>query len=310
MAAATPRHATDAAGVAFQHAPAAARLHLPQPHGSVIGRGERALAVGTPRNALDAAGVAERDDVHNESFACQSLLIGGSPRQWAAGVQELGVFLLAKCRPPVQVQELRQRAPDRRVVEPQRDEPALLVQRVAKPERASLQLCPVRPERLRRHAEHQHARVLQALLDPGRDAVAGLDLPLIEPHVQPVGPQPLRQWSHHRLVSTAVAQEDIEAEVPIHALHLHRRRGTASLSGCCGPLACCTLGSLFGGVSSTRVRPGSASSGWQTARYGRTSRVADTVTGPSRPESTNASVWRHSRHEVKVVRPVGLAPSP
>ena len=103
------------------------------------------------------------------------------------------------------------------VVEPQGKEAALLVQRVAKAEHAGLQLRPVRAERLRRHAEHQHARVLQSFLDLRRNAVAGLENPFIEPHFHPVLPQPLRQRTHHRLVLRAVAQEDVELEFVRHA---------------------------------------------------------------------------------------------
>ena len=72
------------------------------------------------------------------------------------------------------------------------------------------------PNALRRHAEHEHARVLQPFLDLRRDAVAGLELPFIEPHAQPVLPQPLRDGAHDRLVLRAVAQEDVVCEIVSH----------------------------------------------------------------------------------------------
>ena len=85
----------------------------------------------------------------------------------------------------------------------------LQIRMVAKAKRAGLQLRPVRAERMRRHAEHQHARALQPFLDPGRNAVAGLEHLFIEPHLHPVRPQPLRQRAHHRLVLRAVTEEDV-----------------------------------------------------------------------------------------------------
>ena len=54
----TPRHAPDTFGMAFEHPQAAARLHLPQPHSSVIGPGECAPAIRTPRHASNPVGVA------------------------------------------------------------------------------------------------------------------------------------------------------------------------------------------------------------------------------------------------------------
>ena len=56
---------------------------------------------------------------------------------------------------------------------------------------------------------HERARLLQPFLDLRRDAVAGLEPPFVEPHLQPVLAQPLRQWAHHRLVLRAVAEENV-----------------------------------------------------------------------------------------------------
>ena len=38
--------------------------------------------------------------------------------------------------------------------------------------------------RVRRHAEHEHAGALRAFLDLLRNAVAGLDLPFVEPDAE------------------------------------------------------------------------------------------------------------------------------
>jgi len=67
-------------------------------------------------------------------------------RRRPASFEKLRILLLAVVREPVDVQELCQGALDGGIVEPQGNEAALLVQRVAKPEGAGLQLRPVRPE--------------------------------------------------------------------------------------------------------------------------------------------------------------------
>src|SRR5260370_31273009 len=50
-----PRHAPDRISMAFEHAQAAPRLHLPQTHSSVIGGRERAELIGAPRHVPDPA---------------------------------------------------------------------------------------------------------------------------------------------------------------------------------------------------------------------------------------------------------------
>jgi len=140
-----------------------------------------------------------------------------SHRQQTAGFAQLRILLLALLRPPVDVTELPQRAFDGGRVEPQRNEAALLAQRIAKPERVALQLRPVGAKRLRRHAEHHHAGVLQPFLDLRRDAVAGADLPVIELDAQPVRPQRFGDGAHDCFVLRAVAQEDIVFEIIAHA---------------------------------------------------------------------------------------------
>jgi hypothetical protein len=168
--------------MAFECAQAVSRLHVPQPHDIVTGTGEDALSIQTERN-----GTEERRVVELESFFCNLPTHGLCCRRWRlrwrpAGFEELRILLLTVLRKPVDVQELRQGAFDGGFVEPQGNEAALLVQRVAKAVRIALQLRPVGTERLRRHAEHEHAGVLQPIIDLLRNAVAGLELPLIEPH--------------------------------------------------------------------------------------------------------------------------------
>ena len=75
---------------------------------------------------------------------------------------------------------------------------------------------PVRSERICRHAEHEHAGVLQLFLDFRRDVVAGADFPVIEPHAQSVRPQPLRDGAHDRLALRAVAEEHVVGEIVWH----------------------------------------------------------------------------------------------
>ena len=141
MAVGTPRHAVDTSGMAFEHAQAAPRRDLPQPHGVVIGPGEGALAVGTPRHAVDTSGVAERQRCLLETLLRFGKLGWAGARP--AGFDELGILLLLVLCAPVDAKELRQGAFDWRVVESQGNKAPLFVQRVAKPERAGLHLRPV-----------------------------------------------------------------------------------------------------------------------------------------------------------------------
>jgi hypothetical protein len=69
------------------------------------------------------------------------------PRQ-SAGFEEILVLTIARFRPPIHGEKLGKGARDGSVVESQGDESALLIQRVAEPERAGLQPRPVRAERI------------------------------------------------------------------------------------------------------------------------------------------------------------------
>ena len=102
-------------------------------------------------------------------------------------------------------------------VEPQRDEAAGLVLWVAEAERVAFESRPVGAERIGRHAEHEHAGAFQPVLDLRRDAVAGLDLPVVKPHPQPIAPQPLGDVANGVLVFGAVAQKNVELEILSHA---------------------------------------------------------------------------------------------
>ena len=113
---------------------------------------------------------------------------------------------------------MRQGAFDGGVVEPQGNEAAIVIQRIAKAKRASLQLRPVGAERMGRHAEHEHAGVLQTGLDFCWDAVAGAEFPFIKPDLQPVPPQPLRHVANDRSVFIAVTEENVVCEIVYHDL--------------------------------------------------------------------------------------------
>ena len=134
-----------------------------------------------------------------------------------AGLEELRILLLAVCGKPVDVKKLREGTFDGGVVESQGNEAAFLIERVAEEVCVSFQFRPVGAERVRRHAEHEHAGVLQPFLNLRRDTVAGLQFPLVEPHTQLVGPQALRDGAHDRLVLRAVAQEYVVLEIVGHA---------------------------------------------------------------------------------------------
>lgn len=165
---------------------------------------------------MDCAFVFKPD---GRSFTLPTLRIVFGRRQFLgcpAGLGEPRIFLLKFREAPVDGNGLRQGAPDGSVVESQKKEPALLIQRVTKPERAGLQFRPLRAARIRRHAEYEHAGTLQSFLDLRWDAVAGLDLPFLEPHPQPIRPQPLRDVADNVFVLGAVAEEHIEGELLAH----------------------------------------------------------------------------------------------
>jgi hypothetical protein len=163
---------------------------------------------------------------------CSSLwhILNSSPYWRPTGFQELHVFPLTVLRLPIDVKKWRQVAFDGSRVEPQWNEAALLVERVAKPERAGLQLRPFGAEGIRRHADDEDAGVLQPLLDLRRDAVASGDFPVIEPNAQAVRPQPLGNRAHDRLVLRAVAEEDVVFEIVRHGSPLAVRLSESNRS--------------------------------------------------------------------------------
>lgn len=99
---------------------------------------------------------------------------------------------------------------------------ARLIERAAEPERPRFQLRPLVTVSLRRHAQHQRARLLQAFLNLRRNAVAGLQYSFIEPHAQPVRPQAFGEGAHAGFVLAAVAQEDVVVELVSHNVLLRR----------------------------------------------------------------------------------------
>ena len=180
--------------MAFEDAQAAPRLHVPQPHGLVPAAGKITLSIWTERVGVDFyLGVEVEPDGPFCNLPARDLCFRHSRfRCWTAGIEELHILLLAVLLEPANVEKLRQGTFDGGLVELQGNEAVLLVQRVAKPKRLAFQHRLVGAERLRRHAEHEHAGVLQPCLDLRRDAVTGAQHPLIEPDAQIVGAQPFR----------------------------------------------------------------------------------------------------------------------
>jgi len=129
---------------------------------------------------------------------------------WPYGIEKLCKFLLAALLSPINKKKLRQRVLDRGVIESQRDETAIVVQRVSKTKRTGLQFRPIRAECIRRHAENENPRVFQPILDLHRNAVAGLEHPLVEPHPQPIRPQPLCNFADDILIFGTVAQVHVK----------------------------------------------------------------------------------------------------
>ncbi len=159
--------------------------------------------------------MAERHDLFLESLPrLLSLLNLLRCRRFlrAAGFEEFGILLLARLRQPVDGEELRQRACDFGLVEPQGDEAALSVERVAVTKRVAFELRPIRAERIGRQAQHQDARMFQPVFDLRGDAVAGFDLPLVKPDLQAIGAQTFGHCAHNLFVLCAVAEEYIVFE--------------------------------------------------------------------------------------------------
>ena len=84
-------------------------------------------------------------------------------------------------RPPVDIEELPQRAFDGRVIQAEGDEAAFLVHRVAEAEGAGFELRPVGAECVGGHAEDEYAGMFEPFFDLRWDAVAGLEYPFVEP---------------------------------------------------------------------------------------------------------------------------------
>ena len=201
--------------MAYQHEQAAPRLHVPEPHGIVIGAREGLLSIRAERVGKNVRALV----IELEGVLCKLLARELCFRRWCwrpAGLEELRILLLTVRCQPIDIKRLREGASDRNLVEPQRNEAPLLVLRVAKTERARLQLRPLRAERIRRHTEHQHPGVFQPFLNLRRNAVVGLQNPLIEPHAQAIRPQPFCDSADNSLVLGAMAQEHVEGEFIAH----------------------------------------------------------------------------------------------
>ena len=82
------------------------------------------------------------------------------------------------------------------------------------------QLCPVRAERIGRHAEDQHARVLQPFLNLSWYAVARFDFPFVEPDADAVAFEAFGEVADDGFVFGAMAEEDVVLEILAHACGL------------------------------------------------------------------------------------------
>ena len=160
-----PGHAQDTGGVTFEHAQAASCLHVPDPHGLVLGAGEHEYSVRTEGDAANGSRVAEREDPHFRSLG------GRLCRRWAARFEEFRIFRVAVRRTPVDVEELLQRALERRIVEPQRNRRAL-----SGADENVVRLWDVETGRCLRVLEGHSASVWSVAWSPdGRRAVSGSD---------------------------------------------------------------------------------------------------------------------------------------
>ena len=87
--------------------------------------------------------------------------------------------------------------------------------------RVPFQPHPLGLERSFGHAQHQHARPLQSLLDCRDDVLATVDVRAVEPDVKARLCQPLGQTGDARLVDAAVREEYVPVKRFVHSRGLH-----------------------------------------------------------------------------------------
>ena len=198
------RHPKHRARVAFQHALADAALQIPHTNRLIAGGADGAAPVGVADHGVEIRRVPQRHAPQQHVVATVTVQ---RRRRLARADERLELVIVALT--PVDIPKLHKRPAHRGIVEPQRDEPALPVQRIAKATRLTLKRRPIRTQRMLRHAQHEHSAALQARLDPGWDRIPGLDLPIVQPDPQAAVAQSTRQRMYDGLVARAVAQKDI-----------------------------------------------------------------------------------------------------
>ena len=89
----------DRSTVAFEHAKATSRLHVPQPHCAVNAAGEGVAAIGAPRHAFDRARVAfEHAQATSHLHIPQSHVCGQRCRRWLRRPSSLNATLSDRAR--------------------------------------------------------------------------------------------------------------------------------------------------------------------------------------------------------------------
>jgi hypothetical protein len=145
----------EASGGYFEGSEAIPALDLPDPDDTVVGSGKDALTVGAECDRSCGLSLTEGEDPSRNPTE-------GDRRHrrrrhgGAAGLPKLQILLGA----PLDVLELRERFLDRCVIEPQRNETALLVERVAEAKGVALETSPLGLECVPRDAEHEYPRPL------------------------------------------------------------------------------------------------------------------------------------------------------
>jgi len=74
---------------------------------------------------------------------------------------------------------------------------------------------PIGPEGAGRHAKNKDSGLLEPLIDLARDAIAGPNLPLVEPDPEAAVPQPFGKAAHDGLVFGTVAEKRVESKTVV-----------------------------------------------------------------------------------------------
>jgi hypothetical protein len=91
--------------------------------------------------------------------------------------------------PPINIGELPERVFDVCVVEPDWDEPSILVGRIAEDCSVAFQGHPIGGKCILAHDKQQRSRRFQSPFNGQEDGISGLDHPIIKPNSEPICPQ-------------------------------------------------------------------------------------------------------------------------